>query len=247
MNSFGNRLKEERVRLGMSQEAFGEAGGVKKVAQYNYETDKRAPDAYYLQKLKELGVDLNYLFEGIRSDGIHSNNSLSDGSYSRFNSFSNNHISTQEQQADYLERQLNDPNVASIPMYDVECAAGTGRDFTEEKVLGYFHMDRAVLAELKLPAESGAWVRARGDSMVGTIDDGDYVFVDFTQRDPSREGVYLILMDGERRIKRMQRVAGGGWLLISDNNRYDKELIKPDQKQFVEVLGRCLVNLGQVL
>ena len=83
--------------------------------------------------------------------------------------------------------------------------------------------------------------------MVGTIDDGDYVFVDFTQRDPSREGVYLILMDGERRIKRMQRVAGGGWLLISDNTRYDKELIKPEQKQFVEVLGRCLVNLGQVL
>lgn len=231
----------------MSQEAFGEAGGVKKVAQYNYETDKRAPDAYYLQNLKELGVDLKYLFDGIRSDGIHSNTSFSDGSYSQFNSSSNNDISTEEQQTAYLQRQLNDPNVASIPMYDVECAAGSGRDFTEEKVLGYFHMDRGVLAELKLPAESGAWVRARGDSMVGTIDDGDYVFVDFTQRDPGREGVYLILMDGERRIKRMQRVAGGGWLLISDNNRYDKELIAPDKKQFVEVLGRCLVNLGQVL
>lgn len=142
---------------------------------------------------------------------------------------------------------LSDSNVASIPMYDVECAAGSGRDFADEKVLGYFHMDRAVLAELKLPADSGAWVRARGDSMIGTIDDGDYVFVDFTQRDPSREGVYLILMDGERRLKRMQRVAGGGWLLISDNPRYDKELIAPDKKQFVEVLGRCLVNLGQVL
>lgn len=231
----------------MSQEAFGEAGGVKKVAQYNYETDKRAPDAYYLQKLKELGVDLNYLFEGIRSDGFHSNNSLPNESYGEFNSSSKSQLSTAEQQALYLEERLDDPNVASIPMYDVECAAGSGRDFTEEKVLGYFHMDRAVLSELKLPADSGAWVRARGDSMVGTIDDGDYVFVDFTQRDPSREGVYLILMDGERRIKRMQRVAGGGWLLISDNPRYDKELIAPEKKQFVEILGRCLVNLGQVL
>ena len=247
MNSFGSRLKEERVRLGMSQEAFGEAGGVKKVAQYNYETDKRAPDAYYLQKLRALGVDVNYLFSGSRSDGFHSSNSLSDGTSDQFNSSENNLASSREDPLTYLDQRLTDPNVASIPMYDVECAAGSGRDFADEKVLGYFHMDRAVLAELKLPADSGAWVRARGDSMVGTIDDGDYVFVDFTQRDPSREGVYLILMDGERRIKRMQRVAGGGWLLISDNPRYDKELIAPEQKQFVEVLGRCLVNLGQVL
>ncbi|WP_404472962.1 LexA family transcriptional regulator [Vreelandella venusta] len=247
MNSFGSRLKEERVRLGMSQEAFGEAGGVKKVAQYNYETDKRAPDAYYLQKLRALGVDVNYLFSGTRSDGFRSNNSFSDGSGERFNSSKNNHSATAEDQAAYLNQRMNDPNVASIPMYDVECAAGSGRSFEGEPVLGYFHMDRTVLSELKLPSDSGAWVRARGDSMVGTIDDGDYVFVDFTQRDPSREGVYLILMDGERRIKRMQRVAGGGWLLISDNPRYDKELIAPEQKQFVEVLGRCLVNLGQVL
>jgi len=36
-------------------------------------------------------------------------------------------------------------------------------------------------------------------------------------------------MHGERRIKRMQRVAGGAWLLISENprSRYEKELIKP--------------------
>lgn len=231
----------------MSQEAFGEAGGVKKVAQYNYETDKRAPDAHYLQKLRALGVDVNFLFSGSRSHGFHSNNSFSGESYDQFNSPSNDQFSTSEQQPLYLGSQLSDPNIASIPMYDVECAAGSGRSFEGEPVLGYFHMDRAVLAELKLPTDSGAWVRARGDSMVGTIDDGDYVFVDFTQRDPSREGVYLILVDGERRIKRMQRVAGGGWLLISDNTRYDKELIAPDQKQFVEVLGRCLVNLGQVL
>lgn len=246
MSDFAERLKEERLRLSMSQEAFGMAGGVKKGAQYNYELGNRSPDSSYLEKLKAIGVDINYLFSGVRmSDSQLSYSHVRRDEDQFFSSSDNSDLA--EQQALYLDERLSDPNIASIPMYDVDCAAGTGRDFTEEKVLGYFHMDRAVLAELKLPAESGAWVRARGDSMVGTIDDGDYVFVDFTQRDPSREGVYLILMDGERRIKRMQRVAGGGWLLISDNNRYDKELIAPDKKQFVEVLGRCLVNLGQVL
>jgi phage repressor protein C with HTH and peptisase S24 domain len=232
MITLGDRLREERNKKGLTQADFAALAGVTKRSQSLYEGNERTPKADYLAALHDVGVDTHYVLTGNR---VNRSAPLDSGG------------NIAEQQAAYLERQLNDPNVASIPMYDVECAAGSGRDFTEEKVLGYFHMDRAVLSELKLPAESGAWVRARGDSMVGTIDDGDYVFVDFTQRDPSREGVYLILMDGERRIKRMQRVAGGGWLLISDNNRYDKELIKPDQKQFVEVLGRCLVNLGQVL
>lgn len=197
---------------------------------HNWSKSGSIPTSECIEAAKNTGVSLDWLIAGI---GVGPNSE--DGQ------------SIPENQTLYSGSQLSDPNIASIPMYDVECAAGSGRSFEGEPVLGYFHMDRTVLNELKLPAESGAWVRARGDSMVGTIDDGDYVFVDFTQRDPSREGVYLILVDGERRIKRMQRVAGGGWLLISDNTRYDKELIAPDKKQFVEVLGRCLVNLGQVL
>ncbi|WP_193092174.1 LexA family transcriptional regulator [Halomonas colorata] len=195
---------------------------------HNWSRNGNIPTSECIEAAKTTGVSLDWLLLG---EGV------APGA---------DEDSLAEQKDPHFYRGLSDPNIASIPMYDVECAAGSGRDFTEEKVLGYFHMDRAVLAELKLP-DSGVWVRARGDSMDGTIDDGDYVFVDFNQRDPSREGVYLILMDGERRLKRMQRVAGGGWLLISDNTRYDKELIAPDKKQFVEVLGRCLVNLGQVL
>ncbi|MFI2817894.1 XRE family transcriptional regulator [Vreelandella piezotolerans] len=223
-----DRLKIERQRLGLSQDEFARQAGVSKRAQANYESGERHPKADYLETIHSFGVDTNFIVTGERIERQKSD-------------------VIAEQESIYLDKRLNDPDVASIPMYDVECAAGSGRSFEGEPVLGYFHMDRTVLSELKLPADSGAWVRARGDSMVGTIDDGDYVFVDFTQRDPSREGVYLILMDGERRIKRMQRVAGGGWLLISDNPRYDKELIAPEQKQFVEILGRCLVNLGQVL
>lgn len=232
MITLGDRLREERNKKGLTQADFAALAGVTKRSQSLYEGNERTPKADYLAALHEVGVDTHYVLTGSRS-----NESVAGDSGGNI----------AEQQSTNLDQRFADPNIASIPMYDVECAAGSGRDFTEEKVLGYFHMDRTVLNELKLPAESGAWVRARGDSMVGTIDDGDYVFVDFTQRDPSREGVYLILMDGERRIKRMQRVAGGGWLLISDNTRYDKELIAPDKKQFVEVLGRCLVNLGQVL
>ncbi|EOZ4487318.1 helix-turn-helix domain-containing protein [Salmonella enterica subsp. diarizonae] len=66
MNSFGIMLKEERERLGLSQTEFAEACGVKRVAQGNYENDKRSPDAAYLIAAAKLGVDVNYLITGVR-------------------------------------------------------------------------------------------------------------------------------------------------------------------------------------
>lgn len=66
--SIGERLKEERLRLNLSQEAFGELGGVAKVAQFNYEKDKRKPDAEYLKKLFRHGIDIVYVLTGKRDE-----------------------------------------------------------------------------------------------------------------------------------------------------------------------------------
>ena len=69
----GNRLKEERERIGLSQEAFGELGGVKKLAQLKYEKGERAPDTIYLTSLAGVGVDIVYVLTGLRTpqpDGV---------------------------------------------------------------------------------------------------------------------------------------------------------------------------------
>ncbi|WP_299231210.1 S24 family peptidase [uncultured Halomonas sp.] len=59
--------------------------------------------------------------------------------------------------------------------------------------------------------------------------------------------MFLLLVHGERRIKGVQRVAGGAWLLISDNPRYEKELIKPQDMKDVEILGRLRFGLASFL
>ncbi|MGX8941954.1 hypothetical protein ACWWJF_18390 [Symbiopectobacterium sp. Eva_TO] len=68
LEGVGERLKSERLRLGLSQEIFAERCGVKKLTQYNYEKSERHPDAGYLIAAKALGVDLNYVMTGERSD-----------------------------------------------------------------------------------------------------------------------------------------------------------------------------------
>ncbi|MCK2183640.1 S24 family peptidase [Halomonas sp. YJPS3-2] len=82
--------------------------------------------------------------------------------------------------------------------------------------------------------------------MDGTLADGDWVLVDRSSRDPHTEGVFLLLVHGERRIKRGQRVASGAWLLISDNEHYRPEMIPPEQMREVEILGRCEVRIGRI-
>lgn len=63
----GQRLKEERERLGMTQPDFAAKGGVTKVSQYNYESGRRAPDGAYLAAVAAIGVDVQYIITGQRS------------------------------------------------------------------------------------------------------------------------------------------------------------------------------------
>lgn len=67
MDSIGQRLKDERKRLGYNQTDFAVHGGVQKNAQSNYESDARQPDAAYLAAIAKLGADITYIVTGARS------------------------------------------------------------------------------------------------------------------------------------------------------------------------------------
>ena len=64
MSGIGDRLREERERLRLSQAAFGEIGGVKANAQGKYESGDRSPDASYLASVAAAGVDVLYVITG---------------------------------------------------------------------------------------------------------------------------------------------------------------------------------------
>jgi len=64
MSGIGSRLRQERERLGLSQKAFGEIGGVEANAQGKYESGDRAPKADYLSRVAVRGVDVLYVLTG---------------------------------------------------------------------------------------------------------------------------------------------------------------------------------------
>lgn len=64
MSDLAGRLREVRLRMGMSQTEFGALGGVSKGSQIAYERGRAEPGAAYLARLSEAGVNVVYLLTG---------------------------------------------------------------------------------------------------------------------------------------------------------------------------------------
>lgn len=63
----GDRLREERDRLGLNQTDFGAKGGVSRGTQKAYELGANSPDLRYLAALEGAGVDIQYVLSGSRA------------------------------------------------------------------------------------------------------------------------------------------------------------------------------------
>ncbi|UYZ84700.1 helix-turn-helix domain-containing protein [Entomomonas sp. E2T0] len=59
--TFGNRLKEERVRLDLTQEELAEKTGIRAITIIQYEKGKSSPPIKFIYSLQDLGFDIAYL------------------------------------------------------------------------------------------------------------------------------------------------------------------------------------------
>lgn len=64
--TIGERLRDERKRVGVNQTVMAEQCGVTKNTQLAYEKGDRSPDAVYLVNAAALGIDVLYVLTGTR-------------------------------------------------------------------------------------------------------------------------------------------------------------------------------------
>ncbi len=60
----GARLRQERERLGLSQEAMATLCGVSRPTQYRYESGRQAPDSGYMTAAAAVGVNVPFVLSG---------------------------------------------------------------------------------------------------------------------------------------------------------------------------------------
>lgn len=63
----GQRLREERERLGYTQEEFAAIGGSSKASQSSWEAGQAFPNARFLAAISEIGADVGYIVTGVRT------------------------------------------------------------------------------------------------------------------------------------------------------------------------------------
>jgi len=67
--SIGQRLVEERRRLGMTQVDLIALTNTSRTSQFNYESDRSIPDGNYLVAIAKVGADILYILTGCRMVG----------------------------------------------------------------------------------------------------------------------------------------------------------------------------------
>jgi len=70
-DSIGQRLREERQRLKLTQAHCGDIGQVTRESQRNYEIAKRSPNNAYWQAMAKEGMDIQYILTGEASLNLH--------------------------------------------------------------------------------------------------------------------------------------------------------------------------------
>lgn len=137
-----------------------------------------------------------------------------------------------------------------VPLLDVRLSAGPGAQQTPE-IWG---------DEAKPIAFRSDWIRkmglrprslvamvATGHSMEPRIYAGDALVIDRSQADSIVDGaVYALYYDGGERVKRLNRLPGGGLRIISDNKDRNPPIDVPaSETDAVRIIGRVVHVSGQ--
>jgi len=83
-------------------------------------------------------------------------------------------------------------------------------------------------------------IHVDGESMEPTLQDGSIVFLDRTQTDISRDGIYIAATTAGLFIKRIRQRADGMVELISDNKNYSPEVLASEE---VSIVGKVVGNI----
>ncbi len=83
-------------------------------------------------------------------------------------------------------------------------------------------------------------IHVDGESMEPTLQDGSIVFLDRSQTNINKDGIFIASTTAGLFIKRIRQRADGMVELISDNKAYSPEVLAPDE---VSIVGKVVGNI----
>jgi hypothetical protein len=129
-----------------------------------------------------------------------------------------------------------------VPRLALGASAGPGAVAAEELPIGAFRFSARWLREQGLDPRMLSAIRVEGDSMEGTLRDGDEILVDRSPR-PLRDGIHVVRTGDALLVKRVDLGRPGAITLVSDNPAYRPIALAPDE---LEIVGRVVWKSGRL-
>ena len=220
--TLSERLKEARLARGLTQKALGDLVGVSQAAIQKIETGKANQTTKIVEIANALGVRAEWLSPGVGN--------MSDSTVQP------------------IQSTVSHSKYFKIDVLDIEVSAGPGvinREFVEVLRSVEYSFDDARHMFDGRKAENIRIINVRGDSMSGTIEPGDLLFVDITVKSFDGDGIYAFLYDDTAHVKRLQMMKDK-LLVIPDNKSYSPwDPIEKDEMNRVFIFGKVIGSMPQ--
>jgi phage repressor protein C with HTH and peptisase S24 domain len=124
---------------------------------------------------------------------------------------------------------------------DIRASAGGGAEVFDENFETLSVDEKIMHNMVGLGSTELEAIHVDGESMEPTLQDGSIIFIDRTQTNINKNGIFIAsTLTGGLFIKRIQQRADGMIELISDNNMYPPQAIHPDE---VTIVGKVVGNI----
>lgn len=126
-----------------------------------------------------------------------------------------------------------------VPRYDIQAAAGHGQLVGDEQPMfamafRRYWIENYVTRDIK----NLSVISVKGDSMEGVLNDGDTILINHGQTTP-RDGLYVLRLNENLLVKRLQLIPGGIVNVISANEAYPTfEIDLKTPTDDVAIIGR---------
>ncbi len=209
---------------GMSQGALAKASGIAQPTIWRLASGNARGSTKIVEIANALGVRSEWLSTGqgpMREDG---------------------------QQPQSRLTKTGDSDVFRLDVLDLTVSAGPGI-INQEFVEILYSVEYAPAEARHMfdgrKAENIRIINVRGDSMSGTIEPGDLLFVDISVKSFDGDGIYAFLYDDTAHVKRLQKMKDK-LLVISDNKIYTPwDPIEKDEMNRVFVFGKVIGSMPQ--
>lgn len=145
------------------------------------------------------------------------------------------------------ESRTNDDSI-EVRLLDAVGSAGPGTETqpSPDPPLKSLPFSRKLLAELGVKQANARFLPSKGDSMEPNIKENAIVLVDISHTRARDDGVYVLVVGNDVRIKRIGRSWDGAVELISDNPLYPNDKLSALEAEALRIAGKVVWSGGKI-